>query len=73
MKSASFLIILIFFLSRIICYALGIKLHAPLEGPQTIDLNLLKNRALESIFYLHSQPPLFNLCSAQAIQNHNKI
>ena len=28
---------------------------------QFLDVNLLRHRLLESLFYLHSQPPLFNL------------
>jgi len=35
--------------------------HTPLFGfGQVLEVLLLKNRLIESLFYLHSQPPLFN-------------
>jgi Dolichyl-phosphate-mannose-protein mannosyltransferase len=52
-----------FVLSRLILFKLGIRLNMyPLGNYwQHIDPVLLRERLLESLFYLHSQPPLFNL------------
>lgn len=62
-SNALFRIIGIFTLSRIIFFLLGVRFDIePLtKGLQFIDPQLLKTRLLESVFYLHSQPPLFNL------------
>ncbi|UCG61786.1 MAG: hypothetical protein JSV52_00405 [Candidatus Zixiibacteriota bacterium] len=53
----------IFILSRIIYYLLGIRFDIePLTYYwQYIDPELLRTDLLQSVFYLHSQPPLFNL------------
>src|SRR6266571_3865653 len=52
-----------FVVSRIGIYWAGVRFDAsPLpEFYQYIDPLLLKHRLLESLFYLHSQPPLYNL------------
>jgi hypothetical protein len=52
-----------FSLSRILYYILGIRFDAePLfYFWQFLDVKLLRENLLESLFYLHSQPPLFNL------------
>ncbi len=57
------LAIFIFLISRFIYYSFGIKFDAnPIYWyHQYLDLELLKNNLIESIYYLHSQPPLFNL------------
>jgi hypothetical protein len=49
--------------SRIAAYMAGVRFDAdPLTWYwQYIDTVLLKDRLLESLYYLHSQPPLFNL------------
>jgi hypothetical protein len=56
-------VVFAFAVSRAIAYALGVWFNA---GPlrcffQIVDPELLRTRLLESLFYLHSQPPLFNL------------
>jgi hypothetical protein len=52
-----------YLLSRIWLFTAGIRLEAyPLTAYwQHIDPPLLQERLAESLFYLHSQPPLFNL------------
>ena len=56
-------IVAVFAASRIAAYAAGIRLDPdPLTWYwQYVEPALLKERLLESLFYLHSQPPLFNL------------
>lgn len=62
-KKYIFLIISIFTLSRLCLYALGMKFDTSTLSWywQIIDFQLLKNNLFESILYLHSQPPLFNI------------
>jgi hypothetical protein len=52
-----------FIVSRLLCYAAGVRFDmTPLDTFfQFIDPKLLRTHLLESLFYLHSQPPLFNL------------
>jgi hypothetical protein len=52
-----------FVLSRAAAYAAGIRFDARLltAGVQIIDAGVLRDRLVESVWYLHSQPPLFNL------------
>ena len=59
-KKAIWLIALTFLVSRVIYYLVGIRFMF-LMGWQTLDLNLLRHNLIESIFYLHSQPPMQNL------------
>lgn len=56
-------IVLAFVLSRLSYYAAGVEFDArPLQFyVQFIDPELLRTRLLESLFYLHTQPPGFNL------------
>ena len=57
------LIISVFVLSRIVYFIVGIRFdHTPLMWFwQYADAGLLRNNLLETVYYLHSQPPLFNL------------
>ncbi len=57
------ILIVLFALSRLVYFLLGVRFDAgPLEYAwQYIDPTLLKSDLFESLFYLHSQPPLFNL------------
>lgn len=56
------LITLVFVVSRVIFYLAGVRFDlTPLNGIQMIDPVLLKENLLQSLFYLHGQPPLFNL------------
>jgi hypothetical protein len=61
-------VVLVFAVSRVMLYRLGVRFNPNTllgEGcaafPQLVDPELLRSRLLESIVYLHSQPPLFNL------------
>lgn len=57
------LLLLVFAVSRIVYYALGVRFDArPLATFfQIIDPELLRHRLLESLYYLHAHPPGFNL------------
>lgn len=60
--SPAVVITLVFVVSRIMFYAAGVRFDmSPLNGIQLIDPVLLKAHLFQSLFYLHSQPPLFNL------------
>ncbi len=63
-------IILAFVASRIVYYRLGIRFdtHILTFNFQFIDLQLLRTRMLESIFYFHMQPPLMNLLIGAALK-----
>ncbi|MFH1374475.1 MAG: hypothetical protein ABII79_11840 [bacterium] len=52
-----------FVLSRVVYFALGIRFDLrPLDYFwQYVDPELLRTNLLQSLYYLHSQPPLFNL------------
>ncbi len=57
-------LVAIFVVSRIVIYLSGISFDANniINGTwQVIDTELLKHRLAESLWYLHSQPPLYNL------------
>lgn len=60
--SAYVLLALVFVVSRIAYYLLGVRFDArPVRHFfQFIDPELLKHRLLESLYYLHIQPPGFN-------------
>jgi hypothetical protein len=57
------LLVLLYLGSRVFYFLQGIRYDvAPLDYyMQFIDPLLLRTRLLESVYYLHSQPPLFNL------------
>jgi hypothetical protein len=52
-----------FVISRIAYYRAGVRFDlSPLFGYwQYVDLDLLRHDLVRSVYYLHSQPPLFNL------------
>jgi hypothetical protein len=58
-----YMIILLFILTRVYLYQyLGIEFGYNLDGLiQYLDVNWLRHNLFQSILYLHSQPPLFNL------------
>ena len=62
-RSAYVLLAMLFVLSRIAYYLLGVRFDARpiLNFFQFIDPDLLKHRLLESMYYLQVQPPGFNL------------
>lgn len=57
------LLIAIFLGGRAVYYAIGIRFQAQhFDGFwQFLDAELLRTRLLESVWYLHTQPPIFNL------------
>ena len=57
-------LIVVFVVSRVIYYALGVRFYSAGElqyMPQILAPDLLRHHLLQSIWYLHAQPPLFNL------------
>jgi hypothetical protein len=56
-------VVFIFFISRLLFFLVGVRFNiTPMQWFwQFIDPKLLKTRLLESLFYLHGQPPGFNL------------
>src|SRR5579863_684571 len=63
LRSPHFWILASFVVSRVLYFAAGIRFDdRPLNSFfQIIDPALMKTRLLESLFYLHTQPPGFNL------------
>jgi hypothetical protein len=59
-----------FLLSRAAYYAIGVRFNDYPLGVywQFLPVRLLRTRLLESLFYLHSQPPLFNLYLGGALK-----
>ncbi|MEW6349033.1 MAG: hypothetical protein AB1646_08210 [Thermodesulfobacteriota bacterium] len=53
----------VFLASRICYYLVGVRFDASVlyYGWQYLDVNLLRDRLIESVMNSHSQPPLFNL------------
>ena len=62
-RRAYYFLAAVFLLSRIIIYALGIRFDSTTLATfwQFLDPKLLQERLLESLWYLHSQPPIYNL------------
>lgn len=73
-KNGFFVIVIFFILSRIFYYLIGIRFDiTPLYWfYQFIDPQLLKLKLLESILYLHTQPPVFNLFLGLILKIFNK-
>ncbi len=63
------LICIIFIVSRLTAYACGVIFNMGFFtwGAQCLDIPLLQNKLWESIWYMHGQPPLFNLYIAAVI------
>lgn len=53
----------VFIISRVVSWYVGVRYdtHPLVNFWQFVDPDLLRHRLLQSVFYLHSQPPLFNL------------
>ncbi|MGZ5242398.1 MAG: hypothetical protein ACXWW0_00890 [Bacteroidia bacterium] len=64
------LIAVVFILSRIIYYATGIRYDVDLFNwaPQVIDQQLLINNLWQSVWYMHGQPPFYNLYNGIVLQ-----
>jgi hypothetical protein len=56
-------IVIVFILSRLLYFSVGVRFDVSTLGSawQFIDPDLLRNNLFQSLYYLHSQPPLFNL------------
>lgn len=56
-------IIIAFILSRLLFFYVGIRFDTSTlhSAWQFLDVNLLRHNLLQSVYYLHIQPPLFNL------------
>ena len=50
-----------FAISRIIATSAGLRFRVPLDFHQFLDTNILSSHLLQSIYYLHSQPPILNM------------
>ena len=63
LASPTSIVVMTFILSRFAYYYLGIRFDSTdlFYAWQFLDVDLLRERLIESLFYLHSQPPLFNL------------
>ena len=57
-----------FVISRVAALQAGIFMHVHLGFVQLLDSRLLSSHLLQSIFYLHSQPPLSNLLLGIALK-----
>jgi hypothetical protein len=60
----------VFVVSRVLLFAAGARFDDGLlhNAFQLLDVRLLRDDPFTSIFYLHSQPPLFNLLAAAVVQ-----
>ncbi len=69
-KRPVLLLIVIFLLSRLIVYFSGVSYDADLFNwaPQLIDTELLKHDLWRSLWYMHGQPPLYNLYNGLILQ-----
>jgi hypothetical protein len=69
------LILLIYALSRYFYYLAGVRFDTTslVWFWQFLDPELLKCRFLESIFYLHAQPPLFNILLGLVFRAMNRL
>lgn len=63
-------IVAVFVVSRVVAIAVGVRYDDGLlhNAYQLLDVRLLRDEPFTSIFYLHSQPPLFNLFAAAILQ-----
>ena len=60
----------VFVVSRVAVFAAGVRYDDGLlrDAYQLLDVRLLRDQPFTSIFYLHSQPPLFNLFTAAIVR-----
>ncbi len=65
-----FVALIVYFVSRIIAYSVGVRFDSePLQYFwQYLDPELLSQNLVTSVYYQHSQPPLFNLFIGTLIQ-----
>ena len=64
------IIVAVFVVSRVVAFAAGVRYDDGLlhNAYQLLDVRLLREQPFSSIFYLQSQPPLFNLFTAAIVQ-----
>ena len=69
-SSSVVVFIAVFVVSRVAAFAAGVRFDDGLlhNAYQLLDVRLLHDDPITSIFYLHSQPPLFNLFTAAVVQ-----
>jgi hypothetical protein len=69
-SSPVIVVVAVFVVSRVAMYVAGVRFDDGLlrNAYQLLDVRLLKDDPFTSIFYLHSQPPLFNLFTAAVLQ-----
>jgi hypothetical protein len=69
-RSAYGLLAVVFVLSRLAYYVAGVRFDARplLHYYQFIDPELLKHRLIESMYYLHVQPPGWNLYAGAVLK-----
>jgi hypothetical protein len=63
-------IVTVFVISRVGAFIAGVRFDDGLlhNAYQLLDVRLLRAQPMSSVFYLHSQPPLFNLFTAAVVQ-----
>jgi hypothetical protein len=68
-SSSVVVVITVFVVSRALAFAAGVRFDDGLlhNAYQLLDVRLLRDDPFTSIFYLHSQPPLFNLFTAAVV------
>ncbi|MGZ5281845.1 MAG: hypothetical protein ACXWEY_06145, partial [Bacteroidia bacterium] len=68
-KNPVYVLVVVFIISRVLAYLAGVFFYMGFFrwGPQCLDIPLLQNKLWESIWYMHGQPPLFNLYIASVI------
>lgn len=62
------ILVLAFVVSRGVVFALGVRSTDELPGVHIADRDLLSTDALRSLFFLHTQPPLFNAAVAVVLR-----
>ncbi len=69
------MIVAVFVVSRVAAFVAGVRYDDGLlhNAYQLLDVKLLRDHPFLSIFYLHSQPPLFNLFTAAVVQLPNDL
>ena len=62
-RSINFILGIFFILNSFIYYICGVRFdtYPLIDSWQNLDIEMLRNNLMESLLYLHSQPPLYNL------------
>ncbi|HEU5306957.1 MAG TPA: hypothetical protein VFW97_06500 [Acidimicrobiia bacterium] len=69
-STPTIVIVVVFVVSRVVAFAAGVRYDDGLlhNAYQLLDVRLLREQPFASIFYLHSQPPVFNVFTAAVVQ-----